>query len=123
MMKGCKVIYDGLFSGEEFIKYCQTCHVGLSTQNMEGKYLESSFPSKILSYLGMGLNVVSGAIDCVSQSKISQILTIYHQGNAEAIAFVIKNLRIKNTEKIKKVIENLHLNFVSSLTTLIKIKL
>ncbi len=55
----CKVTYDGIKNGNEYIEFCQSCHIGLSTQSMEGNYLESSFPSKVLSYLSMGLRVVS----------------------------------------------------------------
>lgn len=92
-LNGCQVYFDGSLSGEDYVRYCQQCHIGLSTQNMEGKYLETSFPSKILSYLGMGLNVVSGNIECVKKSKISHIISYYDDNNFRNIAAAIENCR------------------------------
>ena len=68
----CKVTYDGVLSGADYISFLQSCHIGLSTQTMEGEYLQTSFPSKVLSYLSLGLRVVSCYVDCVSKSKIGR---------------------------------------------------
>ena len=54
----CKVTYDGLLSGEEYIRFIQSCHIGLSTQNPDADFNETSFPSKVLSYMSNGLRVV-----------------------------------------------------------------
>ena len=93
----CKIVFDGLLSGDEFIKYCQQCHIGLSTQAMSGDYLQSSFPSKVLSYMCMGLPVVSCFVECVSQSKISDLVTYYYEDTPEEIASAIKSVDIENT--------------------------
>ena len=85
----CKVYFHGRKNGEEYIKFCQGCHIGLSTQKMQGSYLESSFPSKILSYLGMGLKVVSCAVSCVEKSKISDLVTYYYKDESQEIAKAI----------------------------------
>lgn len=82
----CKVVFDGMKSGKEYIQYCQRCDIGLSTQSMSGEYLNTSFPSKILSYLGMGLPVVSCYVDCVSKSSIADLVTYYYEDTPKAIA-------------------------------------
>lgn len=114
-LNGCKVIYDGLLSGENYVKYCQQCHIGLSTQNVEGEYLESSFPSKILSYLGMGLNVVSGEIKCVTQSAIGNIVNYYSENSSIAISEAIISTTIEDRRNNIKVIQNLNESFVQQL--------
>ena len=88
----CKIVYDGVKSGADYIRYAQRCHIGLSTQRMSGKYLKTSFPSKILSYLAMGLRVVSCHIECVACSQINTLMHFYHSDTPEAIAAAIKEV-------------------------------
>lgn len=96
----CKIVFDGLLSGDAFIKYCQQCHIGLSTQTMSGEYLQTSFPSKVLSYMCMGLPVVSCFVECVSASKIGDLVTYYYSDVPEHIAFAIKAVVNKNMREI-----------------------
>lgn len=117
---GCNILYDGVLSGDEYVRYCQKCHIGLSTQNMEGVYLESSFPSKILSYLGMGLNVVSGAIDCVIQSKIGHIVNYYTESTPKRISEAIKNTKIGNSHENIGTINKLNIEFVEDIKKILK---
>ena len=109
----CKIFFDGLKSGREYIEYCQKCHIGLSTQSNEGKYLESSFPSKILSYLSLGLKVVSADIECVKRSSISQEIEYYSDNTGEAISKAIKNVDIST--KKRNIVNLLHANLLEDL--------
>ena len=95
-LNGCQVLFGGMLSGEEYIKYCQKCNVGLSTQNMEGEYLNSSFPSKILSYMALGLIVVSCNIECVKVSKVGELLYYYNNNNPKEIAETIMSIDFNN---------------------------
>lgn len=107
----CKVYFHGRKDGEEYVKFCQGCHIGLSTQKMEGNYLESSFPSKILSYLGMGLKVVSCAVSCVEQSKISNLVTYYYQDDEQEIAKAIIQCNDSINFDSRKILFHLHKDF------------
>lgn len=118
-LNGCQIFYDGCLAGEDYIRYCQQCHIGLSTQSMEGKYLETSFPSKILSYLGMGLNVVSGNIECVKISKVNDVLCYYNDNNICSISTAIKNCNTKSSITNIELIQKLHLQFVTDIKNLI----
>lgn len=91
----CKIIYEGIKKGEEFKKFCSRCHIGLSTQSMDGDYLLSSFPSKILTYLGIGLNVVSCNVKCVQISKIGDLVDYYDIDKPEAIADAIQKVSLQ----------------------------
>lgn len=85
----CSVSYDGMLDGEEFIKFLQRCHIGLSTQNPDAAFNATSFPSKILTYLANGLEVVSIDIPAISDSRLSDDITFYRTQTPEAIAAAI----------------------------------
>jgi len=116
----CKVVFDGAKNGIEYIKYCQRCHIGLSTQKMDGKYLETSFPSKVLSYLSLGLNVVSCYVDCVAKSQIHPLITYYYKDSPEYIAKAILDVDLNSIDNCKETIKKLDKRFVSVLKTLIQ---
>lgn len=118
-LNGCQIFYDGSLTGEDYIRYCQQCHIGLSTQNSEGKYLETSFPSKILSYLSMGLNVISGPIECVQKSKIGNIVNYYNYSSPESISESIKMTEIKSKEMINNILINLEKDFIIDIKSIL----
>ena len=112
----CKVSYDGLKSGYEFNQYCQDFTIGLSTQTMEGEYLDTSFPSKILTYLSFGLIVISGRIKCVEKSKVINYVKFYDDFNPKQIAEVIINTSITNKVNV---LEDLNKEFLLNLKYII----
>ena len=85
----CIVTYEGIKIGEEFNGFLQKCHIGLSSQNKKGAFNDTSFPSKILTYLSNGLKVVSVRIPVVEYSKVSNLITFYDEQKAESIANAI----------------------------------
>lgn len=119
----CKVTFDGLKTGDDYIKYCQTCHIGLSTQSMEGEYLQSSFPSKILSYLSLGLKVVSCEIECVTRSRIGEVINYYKEDKPEEIAKAIKKVNVQDEFDSSKIIKRLNEDFVSDIDSLFELNL
>jgi hypothetical protein len=116
----CIVKYDGILYDDDYIKFCQLCHIGLSTQTMNGKYIESSFPSKILSYLSMGLHVVSCKITCVVKSKIGNLITYYCEDSPESIANAIKRVSLTNYYDSRKKIKELDDEFVLNIQNLLR---
>lgn len=115
----CKIFYDGMKSGVDFVKYCQRCHIGISSQSMDGKYLTSSFPSKVLSYLCMGLRVVSGDIPCVAESKISELIEYYKKDTPEEIAYAIKKIDFSKQFRNREILQKLNGNFIKDIKKLI----
>lgn len=115
----CNVYYDGVKSGEDYIKFCQFCHIGLSTQNIEGEFVDSSFPSKILSYMALGLNVVSCDIKCVRESAISNFIN-YYKGNSIEIAESIKKLNLTEPKILKNKILDMHKFFANDIIYLLE---
>lgn len=89
-----KITYEGLKLGEEYISLLQSCHIGLSTQNPLAKFNDTSFPSKILSYLENGLRVVSIKIPVVETSDIKDYIYYYEEQTPKKIAEAIKAIKL-----------------------------
>lgn len=87
---GCAVTYGGLLSGEAYARYIQGCYIGLSTQTPAGGYNETSFPSKVLSYMANGLRVVSIRLRVLERSAIDDLLYYYDEDSPQAIARAIE---------------------------------
>lgn len=84
-----KVIYEGVLRGKEFNTFLQKCDIGLSTQNPEGEFNGSSFPSKVLTYMANGLEVVSADIPAVTNSPVGRYIHYYHLATPSSIADTI----------------------------------
>lgn len=115
----CKVTYDGCFSGEEYLKFIQKCDIGLSTQNPIAKFNDTSFPSKILSYMANGLRVVSVMIPVVETSSIGKYLYYYYEQSPEKIAEAIKKVNFNDEYDSRKIISELDIKFQRELKSII----
>ena len=116
----CNITFDGLKSGEEYIKFVQACDIGLSPQNPAASYNETSFPSKVLSYLSNGIRVVSVKIKALETSAVNDLLFYYDSSEPEKIADVIKTLDMSAPYDSRKKIEELDKDFSDKLTLMIK---
>lgn len=88
----CLITYEGVLYGEEFQAFLQRCHIGLSTQNPDKKYNDTSFPSKVLVYLTNGLRVVSASIPVVLGSTVGELVDYYQENSPGEIARVISKV-------------------------------
>lgn len=115
----CTVTYDGLKSGEEYIRFIQSCDIGLSTQNPDAAFNETSFPSKILSYMANGLRVVSIRIRAITQSAIGEFIDYYDNQTGIALAKAILKVNISDDYDGRSLIDNLDIAFIDSLRKLL----
>lgn len=113
------VTYDGLLSGANYIRFIQSCHIGLSTQNPDAAFNATSFPSKILSYMANGLRVVSIRIPAVETSAIGDVMYYYDKQTPEEIARAIMNVDMRDVYDSRKVISMLNKKFVAEMKTVI----
>lgn len=114
------VTYDGLLSGEEYIRFLQSCCIGLSTQNPNATFNATSFPSKILSYLSNGLHVVSIRIPAIEKSAVAGLLSFYDKQTPEEIAEAIMKINLSQKYDSRKKISELSDEFTYSLINLIE---
>lgn len=93
----CGITYDGCLKGEDYTRFLQSCQIGLSTQDPNAAFNDTSFPSKILSYMANGLQVVTARIPVVRDSAIGDMLYYYEEASPEAIAEAV--LRVQTGEQ------------------------
>jgi len=109
------VTYDGLLSGEEYIRFVQSCQVGFSTQMPDAAFNETSFPSKVLSYLANGLRVVSVRIKALEKSAIGDLLYFYDEQTPESIAEAVKKIDFSQPYNSRKRIKELDKEFTKQI--------
>lgn len=115
----CEIKYEGLKKGDEYLKYLQRCDLGLSTQNPNASFNNTSFPSKVISYLANNLRVLTAPINVLTQSEFSDYLYYYYDKDPEKIAGVIKNIDFSKEYDSISVIEELDKSFCESLHELL----
>ena len=100
-----KVVFEGSKFGDEYYRFLSKCDIGLATQK-NGDFSNTSFPSKILTYLGCGLKVVSPPIDAVKLSPASGFVYTYEEFDgksiAEAVVKAYSSTSIDIIEEVKK---------------------
>lgn len=115
------VTYDGLLSGEEYIGFLQKCDIGLSTQIPGAAYNETSFPSKILSYMANGLRVVSIRIKAIEISEVGQAVYYYDEPSPESIANAIISIDLNEPYDSRELIRRLDVNFTENIKKLLDV--
>lgn len=117
----CNISYDGLLKGEEYIQFLQNCDIGLSTQSSDAEFNNTSFPSKVLSYMANGLNVVSVRIKTIELSKIGTEVHYYEEQTPESIAKAIKSINLNTPNNNREIIRKLDREFKEKLRELMEI--
>ena len=110
----CRLSFDGTLRGEEYISFLHRCHIGLCTQEPVTAYNDTTFPSKVLSYLSNGLRVVAVEINSLKSSKISDLINYYH-GSPQNVADVIKTIDTNDGYDSRRFIESLDREFSNNL--------
>lgn len=106
-----RLTYDGVLQGEAYVRFLQSCDIGLSTQNPDAAFNDTSFPSKILSYMANGLRVVSVRIPVIEQSAIGGWMDYYDRPEPQAIANAIVSAARHEAYDSRKVLEKLDAAF------------
>lgn len=112
------VTYDGLLSGEEYIRFIQSCDIGLSTQNPDAAFNATSFPSKILSYMSNGLRVVSIRIPAIEGSAIGKYMYYYDKQTPEEIAKAIMAVNVQDDYDGREIVSGLDAEFCCDIANL-----
>lgn len=116
----CTLTYDGLLSGEDYIRFIQSCDIGLSTQNPNADFNETSFPSKVLSYLANGLSIVSIRIKALETSVVDDLLYYYNEDTPQAIAGAIRSVDLNKVYDSRKRIAKLDAQFVKDIEKVLR---
>lgn len=117
----CSVSYDGCLRGEDFTRFLQYCHIGLNTQTPEGEYINTSFPSKLLTYMANGLPVVTVRTPVIEESAIHEYMHYYENPTPQNIAKAIQDaFESENNKNGRDALIELDHQFIIALQSLLK---
>lgn len=102
----CKVVFEGVKTGEDYFRFLQKCQIGLSLQNPKDIFNFTSFPSKILVYLQNNLRIVSYKLPVLEKSSVSRYLLLCDYDN-EIVATNIKAIDFEKTMDFTQIISDL----------------
>ncbi len=121
-LKSFPVSYDGYVNENELLEIIQLYDIGLATQNPHLVFNESSFPSKIITYLACGLNVVSSKSISVTDSPFLDKVIFYDEDESgENLAqAIIKSANHINRAENAKYISQLDDEFKANLSNLLE---
>ena len=92
--------------------------MGFTTQNSDAAFNETSFPSKVLSYLSNGLRVVSVRIKAIEISKVADLMCFYDGDNPENVANAVKSIDLADEYDSRKELERIDREFVENIVSL-----
>lgn len=116
-----KVTFEGLLKGNDYIRFLQKCHIGLSTQDPSAAFNTTSFPSKILSYMSNGLQVVSIRIEAIEHSAIGAEIHYYTEQTPQRIAEAVVSATESAADDNREVIKRLDAEFKRNIASLLKL--
>lgn len=114
-ISSCEIIYEGEKRGSEFTEFLQQCHIGLSTQNPNKQFNDSSFPSKVLTYMANGLSVVTVRIPVLETSDVNEFVTYYDGDDPESLAKAIIRCCENGLSDDRDILNTLHKKFKGDL--------
>lgn len=114
----CSKFYGSL-DGDAYSEFLSKCDIGINPQK-EGEYMDSAFPSKVLSYLSHGLKVVSTDIKSVKNSKVSAYIVFTKSDQPESISVAVKSIKLNenNNKSNKNIVKELDKEFVQNIRNL-----
>lgn len=115
----CAITYDGMKEGDDYLRFIQSCDIGLSTQNPDAAFNSSSFPSKVLSYLSNGLKVVSIRIPAIELSAVGEYLFFYDTQEPESIAQAIQDAATTESEDTQLLLKKLDEEFCEKINCMV----
>ncbi|NLW71091.1 MAG: glycosyltransferase family 4 protein [Eubacteriaceae bacterium] len=98
----------GELHGDSYNMFLQKCHIGINAQKIGESIEEYAFPSKITSYLGCGLNVVSGRLKSIENSALNKYMNYFDTNSPRDIALAISSCGINSYEQ--QILINKHLD-------------
>lgn len=88
----CRITFHDPLDGDDYLKFIQSCEIGIYTQGKDDVDIATSFPSKLMSYLSNGLRIVATKTKPLALSEISDVIYFAESNSGEDIAKTIKSI-------------------------------
>ena len=115
----CKVTFDGLRKGAEYSNYLSKLNLGVCTLDVEQYFINTQFPSKIISYIAAGIPILCSEAKAIMTCDVSSAITFYHGNKPEDIATGIKEARHKTAVDTKHLLEECDRKFKNEINKLL----
>ena len=116
-----KAEYVGCLYGREYDAYLESCHIGLNMQSIGSSIEDVAYPSKISSYMGRGLTVVSGRLSSVVASPFAATMQMYNASTPEEIAQAILTCKIQGYDTQTRMVFEAEKRFMTELERILSI--
>ena len=112
-----QITYRGFVpnTSQEYRDLLLSSHIGLSTQNPEGDYNTTSFPSKIFEYMRYGLIVVSTPLKVVETLPIARCVTTIQPYSPQGIAEAIRKASVETPQSQFHFLQEMHRLFLQKM--------
>lgn len=116
----CHISYDGVRKGIEYSNYLSKINLGICALDHTQSFVNTQFPSKIISYMAAGIPVLCSDIETIKTCDVADGITFYHGINPIDIADGIKKAREKKNIDIGSVLKKCDEKFIEELTMILK---
>lgn len=113
------ILYKGILHGKDFTDYLNKCNIALNPQN-QGEYMNTAFPSKVITYLAHNLDVVSTPIESIRFSKIAKYIKFSKGDSVSDFIKTITPIEGQTTNKYSNIIAQLDREFTEDLNELLE---
>ncbi|WP_338655189.1 glycosyltransferase [Sporosarcina psychrophila] len=114
-------VFDGTLHGKDYSNYLLKCDIALNPQK-QGDYMNTAFPSKVISYMAHSLRVVSTDLKSINNSKISRFINLTESDSPAAFAKAILSIDLNENLYTSHPIQDLDIEFLSSFKDLMRTK-
>lgn len=117
-LSGKKIRFDGTKTGKDYKEYLQQCDIGLCVQDDTDIFNRYEFPSKVISYMANGLNVITNNLIQIKTCELAGYINIMESNDAKEMASYI-NKRLFKYVDAREAIERANNDFKDGLRNLI----
>ena len=117
----CKVSYDGVRRGDAYTNYLKHLNLGVCPVDSSQGFINTQFPSKVITYLVAGLPVLCSEAESVLTSDIAEAIMFYNGNRPEDIAkAIISSRENKSIKSPSNILEQCDVHFRTELFNILK---
>lgn len=113
------LVFHGEMQGQEYSNFLHQCSIGLSLLTTELGHDDYAFPSKVLTYMGHDLFVVTTRNTCITESAVADHV-YFCDSTPESVAHAIGSVDLSSTNRPSDVLTSLGARFESELKALLE---